>query len=88
MLKGACRDVEMHGRKQKMEGLPSQNQVASAVLEEPDSHEEYAGPGLEEHGLQGEGTGLSSDDGGEDGGGDGGTWVHRLTRGQGRKSLS
>lgn len=71
-----------------MGGLPSQNHVVSVVLEEQDSYKEHAGPVQEEHGLQGGHSGQSSDDGGEDGGGDGGIWNHRLTKGQGRKSLS
>lgn len=68
--------------------LPRQNHVVFVMLEEWDSHEEYAGPDQEGHGLQGEHTAQSSEDGDGYGGGDGGTWGHRLTRDQERRSLS
>ena len=76
----------MHER--KMEGLLSQNHVVFVVFEEGNSHEEHAVPDQEGHGSQGEHTDQNSDDDCEHGGGDGGTWGHRLTRNQGRKSPS
>ncbi len=71
-----------------MDGLPNQNHAVSAVFEDQEIHEECAAPDQEGHGLQGEGTDLSSDGGGEDSYGGSGTWDHHLTRDQGRRSQS
>lgn len=71
-----------------MEALPSQNHTVFSVFEEWHSHEKDAGPDQMGHGLQAGQIGQSCDDGCKDGGGDGGTWGHRLTKDQERKSLS